>query len=128
MFDKIIAGKEIMDIGIAGFPLHWKIWVNALVIINLLAIFFIKKREAQYALAVMLFNMVIMTTMAATFGFTKILGAGHILWVFLLIYLYRRYKKISVKTLYGKWIRLFMIVVSISLVIDIIDVIKYFVS
>ena len=128
LLETIIAGKAIMDTGIAAYPLHWKIWINILGITNLAAIFFIKKREAQVALLIMILTFPIMLYLAGTFGFVRLLGAGHILWIPMIIFLFKRYKKIPAETYYGKWVRLLMIVVSISLIIDTIDVIRYFIG
>jgi hypothetical protein len=128
LFEFLSQGNQVMNDGIAGFAWYWQAWIWIIAIVNLVAVFFIKKRPAQLVLLTMVANGIIMNLLAAHFGFEKILGLGHFLWIFLLIYLYRRYEKISVKTLYGKWVRAFLVIISLTVAIDIIDVIRYFIG
>ncbi|MDA1197038.1 MAG: hypothetical protein O2779_03685 [Nanoarchaeota archaeon] len=118
-------GNAVLNAGIASYAIGWKIWLGIMGITNLLAFAFIKKREAQFTILAFSLNIPLMTFLAATFGFERILGLGHFFWIPLVIYLTTRYKEIPIKTYYGKWVRLLMIIISISLVIDIADVVRY---
>ena len=59
------------------------------------------------------------------FGFTRILGLGHIFWIPLVIYLISRIGSYPATEVYGLWMRSVIILNSISLVIDITDVVRY---
>ncbi|MGK0209648.1 MAG: putative membrane protein YczE [Patescibacteria group bacterium] len=66
--------------------------------------------------------------LAGTFGFVRLLGIAHILWIPMVIFLYKSLQKIPVETYYGKWIRLVIGVVTISLIFETIDLIRYFIG
>ncbi|MCH7850276.1 MAG: hypothetical protein IH845_01385 [Nanoarchaeota archaeon] len=128
VFEILANGKLVMDAGIAAMPLFWRIWISFMTFVSFSAVFFIKKREARWSLVAIITNIILMFLLANYFGFEKILSLGHLPWLILLIYLFTKIDKIDIKTYYGKWCRLLMGVISISLVIDIIDVARYFIG
>ncbi len=112
--------------GMLKLPLHWQLWLAVLVAANLVVPFFYLQRlEAQVVLATILASMALMTLLTARFGFTRILGLGHILWVPMLAFLLARLGDIPVGDAYGIWIRALIVLNSVSLVIDAADVIRY---
>lgn len=103
-----------------------KLWLMLLMAVNLvIALFFIKQFEAQIILAIFMINAILMVVITAKYGLTRILGLGHFLWIPLIIYLWIRLPEISAQTPYGIWIRAVIIINLISVIIDIVDVVKY---
>jgi len=67
----------------------------------------------------------LMSLLTARFGFTRILGLGHVLWIPLLGWLAFRLGEIPADDAFGVWIRGLMVVNTLSLVLDAADVIRY---
>ena len=112
--------------GILKMPLHWQLWLMLLVAANMVApLFFLHHLESQMVLGTMLASMALMTFLTARFGFTRILGLGHILWVPMLAYLFTRLGDIPTTDAFGVWMRALIVLNSLSLVIDAVDVIRY---
>ena len=76
-------------------------------------------------LGTMLASMMLMTLLTARFGFTRILGLGHILWVPMLAFLFTRLGGIPANDAYGIWIRSLFVFNGMSLVIDAVDVMRF---
>ncbi len=78
--------------GLFLMPPLWKVWLLALVSANLFApLFFIGRLEAQAVVVSLLVSIVLMTILTGRFGFSRILGLGHIIaWVPLLAFLWGR--------------------------------------
>lgn len=108
-------------------PIPWQLWLVLLATANMVApLFFIAQLEARVVLGVFLANFMLMTVLTAFFGFTRILGLGHLLWLPLLYFLGIRLGQIPADDWFGRWIRVAMVLNSLSLAIDAIDVIRYF--
>ena len=103
-----------------------KIWLLLLVAANAVApLFFLQRVEAQVVLAAMMIGATLMSLLTARFGFTRILGLGHILWIPLLGWLAFRLGQIPADDAFGLWIRGVIVVNALSLVIDGVDVFRY---
>lgn len=112
--------------GILNMPGWVKPWLLSLVAANLVApLFFLQQLEAQVVLVTLLSSMALMTFLTARFGFTRILGLGHILWVPLLGFLFFQLGDIPANDAFGIWIRVLLVLNGITLVIDAADVIRY---
>ncbi len=112
--------------GVFKMPVLWQVWLAALVAANLVVpMFFLQRLEAQVVLGTMLASMALMTYLTGRFGFTRILGLGHILWIPMLAFLLTRLGDIHAGDAFGLWIRALIVLNSISLVIDAVDVIRY---
>lgn len=81
--------------------------------------------EARVVLAVAILNGIIFVLLTARFGFTRILGFGHVFWIPLILYLMTRLDMHAATTVHGIWIRVVIVLNSISLVFDIWNVIQY---
>lgn len=66
-----------------------------------------------------------MAGLTARSGFSRLLGLGHILWIPLLYFLWMRLEGNPADVLFGLWIRVLMLLNSVSLIIDAIDVGRY---
>ena len=103
-----------------------KIWLLLLVAANAVApLFFLHRVEAQAVLAAMMIGAMLMSLLTARFGFTRILGLGHILWIPLLGWLGLRLGQISADDAFGLWVRGVMLLNALSLVMDAVDVFRY---
>ncbi len=112
--------------GMLKMPMPWQVWLMLLVLANgIMPLFFLRHLEAQVVLGTMLASVTLMTSLTARFGFTRILGLGHILWVPMLAFLLARLGQTPPSDAYGIWIRALIVLNSVSLVIDAADVIRY---
>ena len=112
--------------GMLKMPLHWQLWVTLLVVANVVTpIFFLYRLEAQVVLGTILASMTLMTLLTARFGFTRIVGLGHIVWIPMLAFLFTRLGDIPPIDAFGIWIRALFILNGLSLVIDAVDVVRY---
>ncbi len=103
-----------------------RLWLMVLVAANLIVpVFYLPRLEAWVTIGVFFASAVLMTMLTALFGFTRVLGAGHILWIPLMLWLWTRLDAIPSDDPFGIWIRILMILNGISLVIDMADVARY---
>ncbi len=103
-----------------------KLWLLLLVAANAVApLFFLQHIEAQAVVAAMMIGAMLMSLLTARFGFSRILGLGHILWIPLLGWLAFRLGQIPADDAFGLWIRGVIVVNALSLVIDGVDVFRY---
>ncbi len=92
--------------GVMLLPIHWQLWMVLLITVNLvIPLFFIKRTEARYAVGALMLSMVLFSILTAQFGFTRILGLGHLPWVPLIVYLWKRLDRNPSGNFFGVWIR-----------------------
>ncbi len=112
--------------GIMKMPILWQLWLMLLVVVNLVVpLFFLDRLEAQVVVVALLASATLMTILTGVFGFTRLLGLGHIFWLPLLYFLWLRLGQIPADDFFGIWVRALMALNAASLVIDIIDVSRY---
>ena len=112
--------------GVLKMPIYLQLWLMLLVIANLVVpLFFLNHLESQIVLATMLASMILMILLTSLFGFTRLLGLGHVLWIPLLYFLWIRLGQIPANDLFGIWMRVLMALNAASLAIDTVDVIRY---
>ncbi len=112
--------------GMLKMPVHWQLWLLLLVTANLLIpLFFLARIEAQVVVATFAASVALTTALTGRYGFTRILGLGHALWIPLLFFLWTRLDAIPAEDAFGIWIRALMALNALSLVIDGIDVARY---
>ncbi len=112
--------------GVMKMPIAWQLWLMLLVAANVVApLFFLHHLEAQVVLGTFLVGAMLMTWLTGRFGFTRILGLGHIFWIPLLAFLLARVGHIPGNDAYGIWIWSLIVLNSVSLVIDAVDVFRY---
>jgi hypothetical protein len=89
------------------------------------AVFFLPSIESIVVLCALMLGAVIQDLILARLGFVRLLGLGHFQWFPMLLWLYTRIDSIQQhSTLFG-WVVLVFMFNGISLVIDVIDVIRY---
>ncbi len=103
-----------------------KVWLLLLVAANaIVPLFFLQRVEAQAVLAAMMIGAILMSLLTARFGFTRILGLGHILWIPLVGWLAFRLGQTPADDAFGMWIRGVMLLNTVSLMIDTADVVRF---
>ncbi len=103
-----------------------KIWLLLLVVANaVVPLLFQQRVEAQAVVVAMMIGATLMSLLTARFGFTRILGLGHILWIPLLGWVALRLGQIPADDAFGLWVRGVMFVNAVSLVIDTADVVRF---
>lgn len=98
-------------------------WVGFLAIINLASVLFWSEPLARLVLATFMISAFLMMALYARFGFDKILGLGHILWIGLLPYLLIRLPDAPAG--FRSYLIVLALAIAVSLVFDVVDVWKY---
>ncbi len=112
---------------ILKMPTPWLVWIMLLVAVNFLVpLFYIQTLEAQLTLAAMLAGAIIQSYIHSKLGFVRLLGLGHIFWAPLVIWLGFRLSDIGLENPFGIWLASLLLINTVSLVIDVIDVIRFF--
>ena len=105
-------------------PVWIPVWVLFLMITNVTSIAFWSEPVAKVIFLTFILSSILMVGLYTKFGYEKILGAGHILWIPLLIYVLM---EIPVATAgFKSYLIIFSVATAISLVFDVVDVGKYF--
>ena len=114
------------NLGLLSMPLPWQAWLAMLIGANLVApLFFLEHVEAQVTIGALLVSMALMTALTARFGFTRILGLGHIAWIPLLAFLWTRLADVPASDAFGVWLRVVIALDTTSLAIDAVDVVRF---
>lgn len=107
-------------------PVWIPVWMFYLMVINLSSVFFWEEFSAKLIVITFLISGILMMGLYSYFGFEKILGLGHILWVPLLFYI------LSEVSLHESSFKIYLVALSLSIAVslafDIADVWKYFVG
>ena len=91
-------------------------------------LFFLGRLEAKLVLGAFVASIVFFSILTARFGFTRLLGLGHLAWIPLLMYLSTRLDAVPGVELFGIWMRALIVLNGVSLVIDTVDVVRYVVG
>ena len=112
--------------GVLTMAKPWQAWMVLLVTANLvLPFFFLEKLEAIVALVGVIASMLIMVSLFARFGFVRLLGLGHIPWLFTVPWLWLQLGQTTESGLFYYWLFAVVVIDSISLVIDAVDAVRY---
>jgi len=112
--------------GLLAMPLHWRAWVLLLISANIITpFFFLGHLEAQIVLAAGMLGMALMTALTARFGFSRIVGLGHIAWVPLLAFLWSQLPNAPASDAFGLWLRAVIVLDATSLAIDAVDAMRF---
>ncbi|MFK7846844.1 MAG: hypothetical protein AB8G77_16205 [Rhodothermales bacterium] len=106
-------------------PLVWT-WLALLVTLNaFIPLYFLPRIEAIATIIVFMIGFILMILLTHFYGFTRILGLGHILWIPLVIYLLFQINSNDLLAPFNLWIFAVILCNGISLVIDTSDVVRY---
>ncbi|HVN23422.1 MAG TPA: hypothetical protein VMT71_05585 [Syntrophorhabdales bacterium] len=106
-------------------PMVWWPWMAGLPLINLSSIFFLPRTEAWVVLGTGLLAATIMTVLHAKLGYVRLVGIGHFVWIPMLIWLVFRLDHIPEGTLLCNWLLILIAMDTVSLLIDIVDLVRY---
>lgn len=104
------------------------IWLQVLVgVLSISILFALFRHEARAILFGTLMGIGMVIVIYSQFGFTRILGVGHILfWTPTLFYMVSLQGTAAVaKTWFGRWLWLAIVVMGISLILDYSDLMRY---
>lgn len=105
-------------------PVWIPAWVIFLMIVNIASVGFWYEPLAKAIFVVFMLSAMLMMGLYSRFGFEKLLGMGHILWIPLLAYVLMEIP--TTRGAFKSYLIILSISIVISLVFDIIDVWKYF--
>ncbi len=88
-------------------------------------LFYIQTLEAQLAIAAFFAGAIVQSTLHSRLGFVRLLGLGHIFWIPLVIWFGFRLGEVGVDSPFGIWLASLVLLNSVSLVIDVVDVIRF---
>ena len=109
-----------------AMPKPWLGWTILLVLANLvLPWFFFGTLEAAVVLAGVILSLTLMITLYSKYGFVRLLGVGHIPWLFTVPWLYSRLGQAAESGGFYYWLLAVVVLDSLSLVIDAVDVARY---
>jgi len=105
---------------------YWRIWIALLMLLNAAApIFFIHTLEAKVILAIFMLSAGIQMYIFQQKGFVRLLGLGHMFWLPMVIWLILNHSTEMLIDFASLWLSMLIIVNSISLCIDVMDVWRY---
>ena len=105
-------------------PAWIPIWLLFLMFVNVASVKFWSEPLAKLIFVTFMISAMLMMALYARFGFKKILGLGHILWIPLLVYVLIQLP--DAEGFFKTYLILLSISIAISLAFDIVDVWKYF--
>jgi phage-related holin len=94
-------------------------------LINLSSVFFLPRAEAWVVLGSGLLAATIMTVLHAKLGYVRLVGIGHFVWIPMLIWLAFRLDHILEGTLFCGWLLTLIAMDTVSLLFDIVDLVRY---
>lgn len=123
---------------IATEPLWLQAWVLVLVVANLAALrFVVGRRDGRWVVRPELIAIVASFVAAALFmgwlyeqvGYVRLLGLAHLVcWGPAWVWVLSRRRAIGTRTVFGKYVHLYLLIAGASLLIDAIDVVRYLVG
>ena len=106
--------------------IHVKLWLLLLLAANLIVpLFYLQRLEAQVVLTVFLASFAFTVVITAYTGYSRLLGLGHVFWFPLLYFLWTRLDQSPEGDFFGLWIRALMVLNATSLIIDVVEVVRY---
>jgi hypothetical protein len=104
----------------------WQLWMVLLVSVNfVLPLFFLGTPEGMVVLVAAMISLFIMMNLFSKFGFVRLLGVGHITWLFTVPWLGWRLGQTVESGAFYYWLLAVVVIDSLSLVIDAVDVVRY---
>jgi hypothetical protein len=112
--------------GLLGMSSPLKLWVAMLIGANLVApLFLLEHFEARLTLAAGLLGMALMAGLTGRYGFSRIVGLGHVAWLPMLAFLVGSVAEAPATSAFGFWLRTVIVLDAISLVLDASDAVRF---
>ncbi len=117
--------KEFM-IGVRSLAFGWQVWVLWLMALNFMwPLFLLDRIEAKVALLCFVVSAATGMALVHFQGFTRLVGAMHVFWIPLVVYLCMRLNADPADTFLGWWMLFTIVFNSISLIIDGVETARY---
>lgn len=114
------------SMALMSMPFPWNAWIGLLLAANLVApLFFLPRAEAIVAIVAVNLGALIMAAIHARLGFVRLLGIGHIFWVPMVIWFAIRAGQPDVDGSFSVWLVAVVVLNGLSLVLDVLDVYRY---
>ncbi len=112
--------------GVLKLPL----WVQAFMILlvgaNMVSpLFFWAHFEAKVVFGFFMASFGTMVLLTSIFGFVRLLGISHILWIPLIYFLWPALAEHAAETYFGLWLRFLIVLNTLALALDALDVTRY---
>lgn len=99
-------------------PIWISLWVVFLMIVNVASISFWNEPLAKVIFVIFMLSAILMMGLYSRFGFEKILGMGHILWIPLLVYVLMEVQ--AANDAFKSYLIILSVTIVVSLVFDIV--------
>lgn len=116
---------EIAGVVLFRFPPLVRMWAILVAVVNMLAVVFLNTVYGQVVTLALLAALVIMAWIYAHYGFTRLLGIGHLTWVVMLPWLYFQLDDLDRDSMLYYWIAALLVINSICLAVDTVDVARF---
>ena len=104
----------------------WVGWIMLLMMVNMvIPLFYLGTLEGKVVLGGFVLGALFQGGIFSAKGFVRLLGIGHLPWVPMVIWLWTRLDVAPASSLFRHWLLATIVLVSISLLIDAVDVIRY---
>jgi len=129
-YESFAAAMEAQEIYVAALPGWVQTWMNWMMFAFLSAIWFVvPHREARWALLVILLTALLSLLVGYLFGWSRLWSAVHlVVWTPFVVYLLRRRPSPISGSGFAVWANLLLGTMIISLIFDVIDVVRYLAS
>ncbi len=105
-------------------PVWIQLWLSFLMLVNMASVAFWSEPLAKVIFLTFMVSAALVMGLYVIFGFSKLLGLGHVLWIPLLIYVIIQIPNVDIG--FKTYLVAFSISVAVSLAFDITDVWQYF--
>lgn len=126
---------QTLNAAIATEPVWLQAWVATLVLTHLIALAFVVAREQGAwrlrAEPLAIFASFIGSTLCISWlydvvGYVRLLGLAHLVfWTPVFVWVFMRFRATGSQSVFGKYLLAYLVIAGISLVIDVVDVVRY---
>ncbi len=104
----------------------WVGWIMLLMMVNMvIPLFYLGTVEGKVVLGAFVFGALLQGGIFSAKGFVRLLGIGHIAWVPMVYWLWTRLDFAPARGFFGYWLLATIVLVSLALLIDAVDVTRY---
>lgn len=109
-----------------ALPRIWLAWVMLLALVNGVGgLVYISRPEGLWTFIALMANAMVMMLLFRSFGFVRLLGLGHFLWIPLLFWLAARLGDLPSDGGLFTWVTAVIVLNTLSLLLDVADVVRY---
>ncbi len=129
---------QTLSEAIATEPAWLQAWVLTLVLTHLIAIAFVVTREQGAwrmrpeplaIIASFICAGVFMSWLYGVVGYVRLLGVAHLVfWTPALVWVFLRRRAVGTQSVFAKYLLAYLVIAGISLVIDVVDVVRYLIG